>query len=241
MVAAATIGSLAWTVSGSLDDALLFFVMATATAACAHMLIGTYEEPAQWWSLAGSSVLWGAAGCGLIGLATIGNGLGLAVAAPLAILSPPVVDALSKGNRTSSKGADAPPDERRVRRELAPTDVPAQPRSERSSSTRSPTESPPVERSSPEPPWMTQSLASLDDAALCFAWRASYVALQQHPSAPVRLRVVQRRQAILDDLERRNAPGIAAWLASGARAAGDPTRYVTSAHRRTWNPIARQG
>jgi hypothetical protein len=30
----------------------------------------------------------------------------------------------------------------------------------------------------------------------------------------------------LDELERRNPDGLMAWLASGARAAADPSRYV---------------
>ena len=72
----------------------------------------------------------------------------------------------------------------------------------------------------PSEPWL------LDDYALCCAWRRSYVVLE-HPHPPeTYLRVVQQRQLYLDELERRNPTGLAAWFASGARAAGDPTRFI---------------
>jgi hypothetical protein len=67
---------------------------------------------------------------------------------------------------------------------------------------------------------------SLDDDALCWAWRRSYVVLQRAHSATTRLHVVEVRQAYLDELERRNAMGLSAWLASGARAAGNPSRFI---------------
>jgi len=37
---------------------------------------------------------------------------------------------------------------------------------------------------------------------------------------------VEQRQLYLDEFERRNPTGLAEWLASGARAAGDPTRFI---------------
>jgi hypothetical protein len=67
---------------------------------------------------------------------------------------------------------------------------------------------------------------TLDDGALCWAWRRSYVTLQRASTPAAQLRAVQARQAYLDELERRNADGLSAWLASGARAAGDPTRFI---------------
>lgn len=66
----------------------------------------------------------------------------------------------------------------------------------------------------------------LDDYALCSAWRMSYVVLEHQHSPETYLHVVQQRQRYLDELERRNPTGIATWLASGARAASDPTRYI---------------
>jgi hypothetical protein len=66
----------------------------------------------------------------------------------------------------------------------------------------------------------------LSDDALCLAWRASFSALQRAGSPTQRLRIVEQRRAYLDEIERRSAHGMAAWLASGPRAAGDPSRFV---------------
>ncbi|MEV0801572.1 hypothetical protein AB0I34_28015 [Kribbella sp. NPDC050281] len=66
----------------------------------------------------------------------------------------------------------------------------------------------------------------LSDEALCVAWRASFSALQRARSPMQRLRIVDERRAYLDEIERRSAHGMAAWLASGPRAAGDPARFV---------------
>jgi hypothetical protein len=84
------------------------------------------------------------------------------------------------------------------------------------------------------PPEPSPEPETLDDDALCWAWRRSYVTLQQTRSPATRLRVVQVRQAYLDELERRNAVGLSAWLASGARAAGDPSRFI--AYRSPMSP-----
>ena len=67
---------------------------------------------------------------------------------------------------------------------------------------------------------------ALSDEALCLAWRASFSALQKAGSPAEQLRVADERRAYLDEIERRTTHGMAAWLASGPRAAGDPTRYV---------------
>jgi hypothetical protein len=67
---------------------------------------------------------------------------------------------------------------------------------------------------------------ALSDEALCRAWRASFSALQKASSPTQRFRIVDERRAYLDEIERRTVHGMAAWLASGPRAAGDPTRFV---------------
>jgi hypothetical protein len=67
---------------------------------------------------------------------------------------------------------------------------------------------------------------TLDDVGLCWAWRRSYIVLGRAGSATLRLRVVEARQAYLDELEHRNPEGLSTWLASGARAAGDPRPFV---------------
>lgn len=67
---------------------------------------------------------------------------------------------------------------------------------------------------------------ALSDEALCLAWRSSFSALQKASSPTQRLRIVEERREYLDEIERRTAHGMAAWLASGPRAAGDPSRFV---------------
>ncbi len=67
----------------------------------------------------------------------------------------------------------------------------------------------------------------LTDAELCRAWRASYRALQDGSSGPPTMESIAVRQSVLDELERRNSRGLAAWLASGARAAGNPLPYLS--------------
>lgn len=68
---------------------------------------------------------------------------------------------------------------------------------------------------------------ALSDEELCQNWRASYTALQRPLSLGQRSATVTERQTYLDELERRNPRGFAAWLASGARAPGNPLPYVS--------------
>ncbi|RZU16335.1 hypothetical protein EV645_3890 [Kribbella rubisoli] len=68
--------------------------------------------------------------------------------------------------------------------------------------------------------------AVLSDEELCTAWRASFSALQKAGSPTQRMRIVDERRAYLDEIELRSVHGMAAWLASGPRAAGDPSRFV---------------
>jgi hypothetical protein len=69
-------------------------------------------------------------------------------------------------------------------------------------------------------------LDELTDEQLCQAWRASYMSLQQQPSANHKIATVAERQKYLDEFERRNPHGFVAWLASGARAPGNPLPYL---------------
>ena len=66
----------------------------------------------------------------------------------------------------------------------------------------------------------------LTDADLCMAWRSSYVALDRAVGPSEKLRAVEVREVILDELGRRDASGLEAWFRSGARAAGWPDRYL---------------
>lgn len=66
------------------------------------------------------------------------------------------------------------------------------------------------------------------DSDLCMAWRSSFVALDRAADPAEKLRAVQIREVLLDELGRRDAPGLEAWFRSGARAAGWPDRYLRS-------------
>ena len=68
---------------------------------------------------------------------------------------------------------------------------------------------------------------ALTDHDLCRAWCTSFDVLQSVSDVEARARVVALRQAYLDELERRDPPGLSAWLASGARATGNPDRYLS--------------
>lgn len=73
----------------------------------------------------------------------------------------------------------------------------------------------------------------MGDVDICLAWCSSYVALQRVRTPESRLRVVEMRALYLDELERRDPNALLAWIASGARAAGDPSRFLTSSPRHT--------
>ena len=70
-------------------------------------------------------------------------------------------------------------------------------------------------------------LQGLDDRQLCRLWRQSFWALRQPPPPGTALRLVALREACLDELERRDAPALRAWLDNGARASGGPEKYLT--------------
>jgi hypothetical protein len=70
-------------------------------------------------------------------------------------------------------------------------------------------------------------LRELTDEQLCKRWRASYRASQRQQSSAMKLiAAVAERQMYLDELERRNSSGFAAWLAAGPQVAEDPLPYL---------------
>jgi hypothetical protein len=97
-------------------------------------------------------------------------------------------------------------------------------------------------------PWLrsAQALsepAQLTDEQLCRAWSVSYRALQDGSPGIQMMDAVAVRQRFLDEFERRNSSGLAAWLASGARAAGNPLPYLTESRVNTpaidWDELTR--
>ena len=77
------------------------------------------------------------------------------------------------------------------------------------------------------------SLAQWSERELCHAWQRTYVQLQRHTDAAWTEHLAQTRRTYLDELQRRDPTGFAAWIASGARAASDPSRYLTTSPPRT--------
>lgn len=73
--------------------------------------------------------------------------------------------------------------------------------------------------------------ATMSTRQLCLAWRVTYAALQITADGDTRRRIVSARVALLDELERRDQQGFARWLQAGARAGGDPGRFLTPVGR----------
>jgi hypothetical protein len=71
----------------------------------------------------------------------------------------------------------------------------------------------------------------LSETELCREWRRSFLTLQSAHSPGKLMRVVSQRQIYLDELERRCPSALQAWLASGARAAGGPERFLPGQRR----------
>ena len=88
-----------------------------------------------------------------------------------------------------------------------------------------------AERSLSGAAWMDGPPSEMDAASLCTAWRESYRSLQQPLSTLSRKVLVQRRQELLDELERRNPAQFAAWLDASNQPASQPGRYLFSRGR----------
>lgn len=77
-------------------------------------------------------------------------------------------------------------------------------------------------------------LHGLDDLQLCRLWRESFWVLSRPAPPGTVLCLVALREACLDELERRDAAALHAWLDSGARASGGPEKYLDHPpHRET--------
>jgi hypothetical protein len=69
---------------------------------------------------------------------------------------------------------------------------------------------------------------ALPTPTLCWEWRRSYLAVVRASRPDELTRIAALRATYLDELERRDPTGFRRWLDSGARAASDPSRYLTS-------------
>jgi hypothetical protein len=70
------------------------------------------------------------------------------------------------------------------------------------------------------------ALSDLEDEALCQAWRRSFRLLETTAGAEERASLAELRGRYLDELDRRHPDGVSRWLASGARAAGNPLPFL---------------
>lgn len=209
----------------SVGGVLTILLLATCVGVSVA-LVPVKEDDARPWRRAMSvGVASGAAVVAAAGLMSMFGAWGAAVVALMAASSPPVV---TRGRRWYARlGQGLDPDE-----PLGP-----QAAGYVAGETVDPgygaraVAAPPVDPSFLSASWMRGEPESMDDASLCLAWRKTYVALQRVHAPAWKLLVAQRRQELLDELERRNASGFEAWLAAGARAAGDPSRFILASSR----------
>lgn len=172
------------------------------------------EREVPWYRPWQVGVVAGVAVVALIGWSLLMGFAGVLLVLLVALFSPPALRGVARLARWTRRGTSLPkrPDPPEPSSRMAAASAP--------STSGSVLDDQPVVRCPATPP------ASMDDDELCWAWRVSYVALQHAPSVSARLGAVQTRQEYLDELERRNPEGLAAWLCSGARAAGDPRPYI---------------
>ncbi|MEU8632830.1 hypothetical protein AB0C38_11730 [Amycolatopsis sp. NPDC048633] len=71
-------------------------------------------------------------------------------------------------------------------------------------------------------------VADMATEDLCVAWRRSYFLLLLAADGPAHRLVVQRRQDVLDEIERRDRSGFLRWLDSGAKPGSDPSPYLST-------------
>lgn len=69
-------------------------------------------------------------------------------------------------------------------------------------------------------------LCDLTNLELCRAWRASHGVLTSPASVAQLMATVTERQQYLDEFERRNSSGFAAWLSSDVESLGNPLPFL---------------
>jgi Ca2+/Na+ antiporter len=211
----------------SLVGALTIFALVAIVAGSVALYSKEEDYGISWRRTGWVGVLSGAAFLGAAGLMSQFGRVGFFVVMVLGLLCPALLARVFSLYRRLTQGAE-PKDQDQPRRHPHPRNAtahahpqPAPPQSDADADS-------PLEPPLGNAPWLVSAPDLLDDRSLCLAWRTTYVALQQALSTPRRLRLVQRRQDLMDELERRNGIGFAAWLASGPRAAGDPSKYIVA-------------
>ena len=205
-----TVGIWAALMTWPLLEVLLGFVLLAVSAAGMYAAVQINSAPVSLGTSLAVGAAIGAGAIGAAGLALLIGGVAVLVVLGAAASCPVVVcwlQHLLLGGRHAPDAAQSP-------------------RATDTNPGRPPDSASPLAVADAEPPVDV----TLDDAALCRAWRRSFGALHRARSLPELVHVVNARQAYLDELERRNPTGLAAWLASGPHAASDPSRYIRQPH-----------
>ena len=89
----------------------------------------------------------------------------------------------------------------------------------------------------------SQALSDLTNMQLCRAWRASHWALKNTSTVVEMMATVAERRKYLDEFERRNASGFAAWIGSDVGSLGNPLPYLMRSrlgpHTINWDELTR--
>ncbi|MEU6135073.1 hypothetical protein [Nocardioides sp. NPDC047086] len=179
------------------------------------MCLGPEKASIRWPVLLGRSVLWPS-----VALAAAGLVLTLGWASMLLVMAAGLAAALESGWLGWPPRAEAPRKNRhRLGRRSSHAGTAAGAAAEAVAEAIGPEVIDPVEA-------ILAVTDELTDTDLCMAWRSSYVALDRATDLSAKLRAVEIRVVLLDELGRRDAQGLEAWFRSGARAAGGPDRYL---------------
>lgn len=84
----------------------------------------------------------------------------------------------------------------------------------------------PRESAPPVDPLPDARTQDLDTAELCHLWRVTFWMVRDLRAPTRTLRVVELREAILDELERRHPEGVGRWLTSARPGADGPARFL---------------
>ena len=202
------------------------FIITTFVAFCMGLTSTEESVERTWGQAAWLGIAWAAAVVATVGLLSWVGIFGLGVVILLGVLSPRALAAAKRYryNRIGQAEPTAPAWASSDDLATAGPDHCTGPEAR---------VAPVTEESLLRAPWLEHPLQSMDNSMLCLAWRTSFVALQRPLDEPSRMRIVERRQQVLDEIERRNPDGFSAWMVSGARAGGDPSRYISQQGRRT--------
>jgi len=208
-----TVGVLALSGLAQLGPAVIMIGMLTASLAASARLTWVWMRDGQAKTGWGAcSEVWRVAAVAVLGVLVLSGLHSLVGSAALPIGFAAAFTALvafvvlrRAPHASGGCGAEAPaPTPRR------PTAAPAMP-------------PPPVRR-----PWDAPPMPTLPTPDLCWEWRRSYLTVTRASKPDELVRIIALRAAYLDELERRDPTGFRRWLDSGARAASDPGRYLTS-------------